>query len=222
IFVNSPSNPTGWTATKDELAEILAFARRRGLWIIADEVYARFVYEGHRAPSFYDVAEVDEDRILFVNTFSKNWAMTGWRMGWLAAPPVLGQVIENLIQYSNSGVATFMQRAGVVALEEGEPLIQQHVERARRSRSILCEGLAATGRVRFAPPPGAFYLFFAIEGEPDTRRLGLRLVDEANLGLAPGDAFGSAGRGYLRFCFARVDTEVAEATRRLADWLGRR
>ncbi len=218
IFLNSPSNPSGWTATRDELAAILAFARERGLWIVADEVYHRFYFAGTRSPSFYDLAD-SEDHVLFVNTFSKNWAMTGWRVGWLAAPPSVGQTIENLVQYSTSGVAAFMQRAGVVALDEGEDFIALQVERARQSRDIVCAGLAATGRVRFAEPEGAFYLFFAVDGESDTRRLGLRLVDEANIGVAPGDAFGEAGKGFLRLCFARSPEQIAEATRRLVTWL---
>src|SRR5690606_23276364 len=128
------ANPTGWTASEEELAAILRFARSRGLWIIADEVYSRFVYDGSpRAPSFYDVAE-RSDQILYVNTFSKNWAMTGWRIGWLAAPEPLGKVIENLIQYSTSGVAAFMQRAAIAALEEGEEFARGQVERAQRGR----------------------------------------------------------------------------------------
>jgi aspartate/methionine/tyrosine aminotransferase len=218
IFLNSPSNPSGWTATRDELAAILAFARERGLWIVADEVYHRFYFAGARSPSFYDLADAEE-LVLFVNTFSKNWAMTGWRIGWLAAPPSVGQTIENLVQYSTSGVAAFMQRAGVVALDEGEDFIALQVERARQSRDIVCAGLAATGRVRFAEPEGAFYLFFAVDGETDTRRLGLRLVDEANIGVAPGDAFGEAGKGFLRLCFARSPEQIEEATRRLVAWL---
>ncbi|MBP0651186.1 aminotransferase class I/II-fold pyridoxal phosphate-dependent enzyme, partial [Mycobacterium tuberculosis] len=88
------------------------------LWIVADEVYSRFVYDGFRAPAFHDIA-APEDRILYVNTFSKNWAMTGWRLGWIEADPALGQVLENLVQYSMSGVAVFIQRAGVVALDDG-------------------------------------------------------------------------------------------------------
>jgi aspartate/methionine/tyrosine aminotransferase len=220
IFLNSPSNPSGWTATRDELAAILAFARQRGLWIVADEVYHRFFYAGARSPSFYDLADA-EDHVLFVNTFSKNWAMTGWRIGWLAAPASVGQTIENLLQYSTSGVAAFMQRAGVVALDEGEDFIALQVERARQSRDIVCSGLAATGRVRFAEPEGAFYLFFAVDGETDTRRLGLRLVDEANIGVAPGDAFGEAGKGFLRLCFARSPEQIAEATGRLVAWLNK-
>ena len=109
IFVNSPSNPTGWTADHATLKAILDLARRRNLWIIADEIYALFHYDGLRAPSFLDIME-PEDRVLFVNTFSKNWAMTGWRTGWIKTHPALKTVFENLIQYSTSGVATFMQR----------------------------------------------------------------------------------------------------------------
>ncbi len=220
IVLNSPTNPTGWTATLEQLRAILAFARERGLWIVADEVYHRFFYAGERSPSFYDVAEPDE-RILYVNTFSKNWAMTGWRIGWLAAPPALGDAIENLIQYSTSGVAVFMQRAACVALDEGDDFLRFQVERAHAGRDIVCEGLAATGRVRFAEPEGSFYLFFAVEGESDTRSLALRLVDEANVGVAPGPTFGDAGAGFMRLCFARDAAQVREATDRLATWIAR-
>jgi aspartate/methionine/tyrosine aminotransferase len=220
IFLNSPTNPTGWTATLDNLRAILDFARLRGLWIVADEVYHRFFYDGERAPSFYDIAEPDE-RILYVNTFSKNWAMTGWRIGWLSAPPVLGAAIENLIQYSTSGVAVFMQRGATVALDEGDDFLRFQVERAHTGRDIVCSGLAATGRVRFAEPAGAFYLFFAVEGESDTRRLSLRLADEANVGVAPGSTFGAAGASHMRLCFARDTGQVREATDRLAAWVMR-
>ena len=220
IFLNSPCNPTGWTATAGELKAILDFARARGLWIIADEVYNRFYFPGDRAPSFYDAAE-PEDHILYVNTFSKNWAMTGWRVGWLSAPPALGQVIENLVQYSTSGVAAFMQRGAIAALDAGDAFIALQVERARRGRDIICAGLAASGRVRFTEPEGAFYVFFSVDGEPDTRALGLKLVDEANIGVAPGTAFGAGGEAFMRICFARSTDQMEEATRRLVDWLKR-
>jgi aspartate/methionine/tyrosine aminotransferase len=218
IFINSPCNPTGWTASREELEAILAFARQRGLWIIADEVYHRFTYAGGRAPSFWDIAE-PEDRVLFVNTFSKNWAMTGWRIGWLAAPPELGPTIENLVQYSTSGVAAFMQRAATAALDGGEAFIEEQVVRAKAGRDIVCDGLAATGRVRFAKPDGAFYLFFAVDGEADTSRLCMRLIDEALVGLAPGGTFGEAGLGFMRLCFLRDPARLREATGRLARWL---
>jgi len=216
LFLVSPSNPTGWTATHDDLRHLLALARQHGIWIVADETYARFWYgEGTRAPSFYDVI-APEDRVLFVNTFSKNWAMTGWRVGWIGANPALGQVIENMIQYSTSGVAQFMQRAAVAAIERGESFVTHMIERARRGRDLTCELLAATGRARFAPPQGAFYLFFSVDGEADTRRLAMRLIDDANVGLAPGTAFGAGGEHFLRLCYARDAAQVGTAVHRIA------
>jgi aspartate/methionine/tyrosine aminotransferase len=222
LFVVSPSNPTGWTASRDDLVRLLALARRHGLWLIADETYARFWYgEGERAPSFYDIMDAD-DRILFVNTFSKNWAMTGWRMGWIGANPALGQVIENLVQYSTSGVAQFMQRAGVAALERGESFVAHQIARARRGRDIVATALRATGRCHFAEPAGAFYLFFTVEGVTDSRAMALRLIDEANVGLAPGTAFGAGGERFLRLCFARNAEQLEVAAERLTKALAAR
>jgi aspartate/methionine/tyrosine aminotransferase len=216
IVINSPSNPTGWTASRAELEGVLALSRRHGLWIIADEIYGRFMLDGtERAPSFHDIM-ADDDKILFVQTFSKNWAMTGWRLGWIECHPSLGDTIENLIQYSSSGVATFVQRAGIAALDHGESFVQHQIARARAGRDIVCNGLAATGRVLFARPTGAFYLYFGVEGETDSTALAKRLVDEANVGLAPGRAFGPHGEGYLRLCFARKAEDLEEATARLA------
>jgi len=221
IFLNSPANPSGYVASRAELEEVLALARRHGLWIIADEIYARFHWgEGERSPSFRDVMAPD-DAILFVNTFSKNWAMTGWRMGWIEAHPSLGQVVENLIQYSTSGVPAFLQRAGVAALDQGEEFVRGQVERARQNRQVLLDALGANQRVRFAPPGGAFYFFFAVEGEADGRALALRLVDEAGIGLAPGSAFGPGGEAFLRLCFARSPDSLATAVERLVGWLRR-
>src|SRR4051794_24125303 len=148
LFVNTPSNPTGWTADRETLQAILNLAREKGLWIIADEIYALFHYGHGRAPSFLDIAEA-EDRILFVNSFSKNWAMTGWRVGWIKTHPSLQQVFENLIQYSNSGVAQFMQRGAVAALDEGDAFVAEQVERARQARDLVCGILGETGKARF-------------------------------------------------------------------------
>ncbi|WP_296583342.1 pyridoxal phosphate-dependent aminotransferase [Xanthobacter sp.] len=221
IFLNTPANPTGFVATLDDLKAVLSLARRHGLWIIADEIYGRFYYgEEARAPSFHDIMD-KEDHILFVQTFSKNWAMTGWRIGWLEAHPRLGQIIENLIQYSTSGVAAFMQRGAIAALDQGEPFVAEQIARARRGRDLVGDALLATGRVDLVKPPGAFYLFFGIEGRRDVRSLGLTLVDEANVGLAPGTAFGLGGDGFMRLCFARGDAQLAEASRRLVAWLER-
>jgi aspartate/methionine/tyrosine aminotransferase len=215
LVINSPSNPTGWTASLDELKALLALARQHGLWIIADEIYARFVYDGAaRAPSFHDIMDGD-DKILFVQTFSKNWAMTGWRLGWLEAPAYLGQTIENLIQYATSGSPVFVQRGAIAALEQGEDFVAEQIRRAREGRRIVHDGLMATGRVRMVPPAGAFYAFFAVEGRDDARELALELIDTANVGLAPGSAFGPGGTQGLRLCYARGADDLNEAVRRL-------
>ena len=225
LFVNSPANPTGWTATRDDLRAVLALARRHGLWIVADEIYGRFAFGsglmqsalGPRAPSFRDVWEPeDAERVLFVQTFSKNWAMTGWRVGWLEASAALGNVVENLVQYSTSGVPAFLQRGAVAALEDGEPFVVEQIARAAAGRRIVVEGLSRLDGVDLPAPPGAFYAFFRVRGANDARALALRLVDEANVGLAPGTAFGPGGEGFQRLCFARAEDDLAEAVRRVA------
>ena len=219
LFLNSPCNPTGWVASQELLKGVLDLARRHDLWIVADEIYALFHYgDSQRAPSFYDFAE-DDDRIIFVNSFSKNWAMTGWRVGWISAPAALGQMFENLIQYSTSGVPSFSQWGAVAALTEGRPFLNEQVARARRGRSCVLEGLQALNRVRVLPPQGAFYLFFSIEGVTDTRRFALDLVRQTGVGLAPGTAFGAGGEEYLRLCYARREDHLAEAVRRISAWL---
>jgi aspartate/methionine/tyrosine aminotransferase len=218
IFVNTPSNPTGWTADIETLRAILDFARQKNLWIIADEIYSRFYYSGPRAPSFLDVMEAD-DKIIFVNSFSKNWAMTGWRVGWIKAHPSLGQVLENLVQYSTSGVAQFMQRGAVEALDQGEEFVDMQVDRARHARDIVSAALMKTGRVRCSPPEGAFYLYFQVDGITDTRAAAKEIVDKTGVGLAPGTAFGPGGAGGFRLCFNRKLSDIEEASARLSQWL---
>lgn len=221
LVVNSPSNPTGWTATREEIEDLLGFARRHGLWIIADEIYGRFFHgDGPRAPSFHDLMQAD-DRVFFAQTFSKNWAMTGWRIGWLEAPPDLGPAIENLIQYSTSGVPVATQRAAVAAITDGEDLIRSQVDRARVNRDLLAAALRATGRLRCALPDGAFYLFCGFDGVSNSRELAFRLVDEAGIGVAPGSAFGAVGEGFVRLCYARKTEDIAEVARRIGAWLTR-
>ena len=218
LFVNTPSNPTGWVADRETLAAILSLARARGLWVVADEIYALFSYGAARAPSFLDVAG-PEDRLIFVNSFSKNWSMTGWRVGWLKIHPDLQQVFENLVQYSSSGTPAFLQRGAVAALDHGDAFVAGQVERAAKARAILCDRLAATGRVHLAPPAGAFYLFFRIDGVADSRAAAFDIIERANVGLAPGVAFGAGGEGYFRLCFHRRLDQIEEAADRLGRWI---
>ncbi|WP_337181316.1 pyridoxal phosphate-dependent aminotransferase [Shinella sp.] len=221
LFVNTPSNPTGWTATREDLASLLAIARRHDLWIMADEIYALYHYAGGRAPSFLDVME-DGDRVIFVNSFSKNWSMTGWRVGWIVAPPEIGQVLENLIQYSTSGVPQFLQQGAVVALDEGDAFVQANIDKAARNRDVFCDALIATNRVETLKPDGALYAFLKIDGVTDSRQAALDIVDRTNVGLAPGTAFGKGGELFMRACFLRDSAQVAEAADRLARYIAAR
>lgn len=220
VFVNTPANPTGWTADEATLRTILDIARDAGVFIIADEIYSRFFYAGSRAPSFHDVM-AEHDPIFFVNSFSKNWAMTGWRVGWIETNAAYGDIIENLIQYSTSGVAAFMQRGALAALEQGEPFVESQIARAGEARELFASRLQATNRVALTPPDGAFYQFFAIDGVDDTKAAAFRIVDEAGVVLAPGTAFGQSGHRFLRACFHRRLDEVEAAADRLVDWIGR-
>ena len=199
LVINSPANPTGWTATREELASILEIARARGLWIVSDEIYARFVWDervmvGSRAASFHDVMRPG-DRVMFVQTLSKNYAMTGWRIGWLEAPAELGQTIENLVQYSTSGTPVFVQRAAIAALDHGEGFVAHQVTRARRGRAIVSEALSAYNSVRLRPrPPAGFYAFFGSCRAPIRQAVAAANRRRGECRARPGSAFG-AGPG---------------------------
>ncbi|MCK8778826.1 pyridoxal phosphate-dependent aminotransferase [Rhizobium sp. NTR19] len=221
LFINSPSNPTGWTATLDDLKAVLELARKHGLWIIADEIYGLYHFNGGRAPSFMDVMEPD-DRIIFANSFSKNWCMTGWRVGWMVAPAETGQTLTNLIQYSTSGVAQFMQQGAIAALDHGDDFIRTNIERARTSRDILCDALIATNRVETRKPDGALYAFLKIDGVADSRAEAFRIVDETGVGMAPGTAFGPGGAAFMRACYLRDPGQIEDAAQRLSDYIRRR
>lgn len=219
IFVNSPGNPTGATLEEHELATILAFARERGLWVVADEVYGRMTYDGRaHAPSMLAIAE-PEDRLLVTNTFSKNWSMTGWRCGWVVAPPSMGAVWDNLLQYGTTGATTFVQHAAIVALDEGEPHVAALREQLGRSRDSIVQALAGLPGLRMAPPAGAFYLFFSLEGLRDSRRFAFDLLESQRVALAPGVAFTSAGEGWLRLCFGVSSATLEVAGARLREFI---
>jgi aspartate/methionine/tyrosine aminotransferase len=215
LLVNAPNNPTGWTLAREEQEAILAHCRRHGIWIITDDVYERLYYAGDAAPSFLELADV-ADRVVSTNSFSKAWLMTGWRLGWIAAPPALVPELGKLIEYNTSCAPAFVQRAGVVALTEGEPTVQHLRARLRAARDLLVGQLAALGRIEVASPPGAMYVFFRVEGIPDSLDFCRRLVREARLGLAPGSAFGPEGDGFVRWCLAAAPEKLAEGVRRLA------
>ena len=216
LFLNSPNNPTGWTLSREAQRTVLEHCRRHGIWLIADDAYERLYFgEGRAAPSFLELAEPGE-RLISANTFSKSWLMTGWRLGWLVAPAGLTADLGKLIEYNTSCAPAFVQRAGIAALTEGEPLVARTRERFRSARDFLVCELRKVKGVEVAVPEGAMYAFFRIDGMADSLAFCKRLVREQGLGLAPGSAFGPEGEGYVRWCFAASEARLAEGVARLS------
>jgi aspartate/methionine/tyrosine aminotransferase len=215
LYLNSPNNPTGWTVTLEEQRAILEHCRRHGIWILADDAYERLYYgEGGVAPSFLDIAE-EGDRVISANTFSKSWLMTGWRLGWLVVPRGLVADLGKLVEYNTSCAPVFVQRAGIVAIKEGEPIIARSLSRYRKARNLLISELKKIDQVEVAIPDGTMYAFLRIKSVSDSLAFCKQLVREQGLGLAPGSAFGPEGEGVVRWCFAASEEKLAEGVARL-------
>jgi aspartate/methionine/tyrosine aminotransferase len=215
LYLNSPNNPTGWTISRDQQRAILEHCRRHGIWIFADDAYERLYYEGNNvAPSFLDLADPGE-RVISTNTFSKSWLMTGWRLGWAVVPAALEADLGKLIEYNTSCAPVFVQRAGLAAVTQGEPVIARTLERFRKARDFLVKELQATPGVDVALPSGTMYAFFRVRGMTDSLAFCKKLVTGVGLGLAPGSAFGPEGEGYVRWCFAASEDKLVEGVARL-------
>src|SRR3989338_2593266 len=214
MMIVSPNNPTGWVMPAEDIKTVLEFARARDIWIIADEVYGRTMHDISKAPSFLDYAE-DDDLLYVVNSFSKTWAMTGWRLGWLIGPRDSEDKIRDVILYENMGPPTFTQHAGIVALRHGEEFLQSQKELWKNNQKIVVDALSKFPRVYMVKSPAAFYAFFKVEGETDSFALARRMIDEVGVSLAPGGAFGKGFNDYLRLCFAAKPEVLIEALRRL-------
>ncbi|GIX15073.1 MAG: aminotransferase [Paracoccaceae bacterium] len=221
IMFSSPSNPSGWTASREELSALIEFSRRTGVWIIADEVYNRLFDGAEAAPSILALA-TPEDRALSVNSFSKAWAMTGWRVGWLSHPPAVQARLGAMTQYVNSGTAAFVQAGAEAALRHGEGLVAEIRARCRAGMDAAWAALGGVNAVRLGPKPaGGMYAFFRIEGMEDSAEACRLILERARVGLAPGYMFGAPARAYLRMCVCRDTAQIAEAAERIATALRR-
>ena len=222
LIVNAPNNPTGWTLTRQEQEQILDHCRQTGTWILADEVYERLYYEPSSngcAPSFLDIAAPD-DRLVVVHSFSKSFLMTGWRLGWLVMPPDMTPQISKLIEFNTSCASVFTQRAGIAALHHTHEITPSVVAHLKLCRDTLIPLLQAVPGVQVAPARGGMYAFFKLAGHPDSLQTAKRLVLEAGLGLAPGEAFAPEAQGWLRWCFASRDLQrLVQGVDRLQRWL---
>jgi aspartate/methionine/tyrosine aminotransferase len=220
VVVNSPGNPTGWVMPQAQWNELLAHCRRHGIWLVADDAYERIVFDGSaHAPGVLGQVEPDE-RFISANTFSKTWTMTGWRLGWLVAPRAFIANIAKMVEFNTSCAPTFVQRAGIAAIRDGDALIAQTVARLKGARDLLVRRLRAAPGVEVAAPPGSMYLFFRIPGiSDDSLACAKKMVADVGLGLAPGIAFGPEGEGYLRWCFAATHGLIEQGVERLASFL---
>ena len=199
-------------------AELLAFCRQRGIWLIADEVYARIVYDRPHAPSFLELAGPD-DPLIVINSFSKAWSMTGWRLGWFTAPASLGEVFEKMNEYNIAGPTSFAQFGAVAALNQGEDYVRGLVQRYGTARDLVQQRLGGFRQVRLARPDAAFYAFFAVDGMRDSLAFCKEVLQRTEVGLAPGIAFGPAGEGWIRLCFASSIERLRQAMDRLQPML---
>jgi aspartate/methionine/tyrosine aminotransferase len=218
IVVNSPSNPTGWMLTPDEQRALYDLAEEHDLVILADEVYERLVYDMPSAPSFARIA-ANRDRVVVVNSFSKTYCMTGWRLGWAQASEHIVHQLFKAAEFITSNAAAMVQQAGIVALREGEPYLRALRDHYAERRAQTLEALSAMPGVWVMEPQGAFYVFFSVDGVADSTAFATRLLQDTGLALTPGAAFGAAGEGYLRLCFAASEATVSDGLARLRTFL---
>ncbi|MFN0169976.1 MAG: pyridoxal phosphate-dependent aminotransferase [Bryobacteraceae bacterium] len=222
LLYTSPSNPLGWVAAVDEQAKLLAFARRHGLWLLADEVYDRLFYAGSRlgepVPSILKLATRD-DAVIVAHSFSKTYCMTGWRLGWLVARRDLATKAAQLNEFVVSHAASFVQKAGEVALRQGEEEIVRQLTQLKANRDFCLQALSGLSGVTVPRPDGAFYLFPRVDGLEDSFEFCRRLLVEKRVGLAPGVAFGAGGEGSIRICYAADRGVLEPAMERLAAFL---
>ena len=218
IYINSPCNPTGWIIPESTLETLLAFCRERDIVLISDEVYHRNVYDGEVAPSLMTLAD-DEDPVIIVNGFSKAWAMTGWRLGWMVAPARYATQIAVLSECFNTGAPSIMQFGGIAALEDGEDLVQSLRAQYAGGREIVMEVLGDHPRIDLSRPEGAFYAFPRVRDMGSSLEFAEGLLREKDVGVAPGYTFGPGNEEHFRICFAQSHARLREALERIVAYV---
>lgn len=219
LIVNSPSNPTGWVVSEDEQRALLELAEQHDLTLLADEVYERLIYDGRAvAPSFARFA-IDRDRLIVVNSFSKTYNMTGWRLGWAQGSAPVIKAMYTAVEFMTSSPPAMIQQAGIVALRDGEPSVAALREHYRQRRDQVTRALAELPGVTLPEPQGSFFAFLKLRTATDSSAFTAALVRETGVALAPGAAFGRDGEGYIRICFASTEDTVGRAMEKLKHFL---
>ncbi|MHA1569308.1 MAG: pyridoxal phosphate-dependent aminotransferase [Alphaproteobacteria bacterium] len=216
LIVASPSNPAGTMLGRDELSALAVYCADAGIRLVSDEIYHGITY-GRDAVTALAVS----DQAIVINSFSKYYSMTGWRLGWMVVPEDMVRAIECLAQNLFISPPSLSQHAGVAAFECGEEL-DANVAHYARNRDILLAGLPKAGLARLAPADGAFYLYADVSHlTEDSRLFCQRMLSEAGIAATPGVDFDRArGHGFVRFSFAGATAEIETAVRRLREWLG--
>ena len=214
LVVNSPSNPTGWMITEAEQRAVAAIAERHDIVILSDEVYERLAFDQPIAPSLARTVE-DEDRLIVVNSFSKTYNMTGWRLGWAQSSEPVVRALYKAAEFITSNPTAIVQQAGIAALRDGEAYVRQLREHYVHRRDQVAETLRSLPGVTLPEPQGAFYAFPRIDGLEDSTAFTSELLRRTGVALAPGVAFGESGEGFVRMCFAASEGTVGEALARI-------
>lgn len=222
IFVNSPCNPTGWVMKAAEQRELVAFCRDANVLLIADEVYHRTIFNGDdKAPSFLEIIE-DDDPVVVINSFSKAWAMTGWRIGWVVAPKRHVITWTALSECFNTGATVFAQLGAEAALARGDGFVRELQAQYLAGRQLVDQALGQHPLFNYDSPEGAFYVFPSVKGLTDSLTFVKDLLAEADVGLAPGYTFGPGNETHFRLCFAHSHERLEEGLARLVSFTERR
>lgn len=220
IFVNSPCNPTGWVMSETEQRKLLDFARSEQVLIIADEVYHRTVFDGDHAPSFLPLAR-ENDPLVVVNGFSKAWAMTGWRIGWVVAPLRHEIHWTALSECFNTTTNVFSQLGAVAALEQGEDFVAEQQRQFKRGRELVDAAFGNHSLIDYVSPEGAFYAFPRVRGCSDSLAFAEGVLAEEDVGVAPGYTFGPGNDAHFRICFAQSPERLEEGLARIVRYVER-
>jgi len=218
IVLNSPGNPTGGVIPFADLKHIAEQACKHNCWVLSDEIYTQLVYDGTTAHS---IAEVDgmPERTVLVDGFSKTYAMTGWRLGYMIAPPALAERLELLITHAAGCSAAFTQYAGMEALTGPQDFVAEMVAEYQQRRDRILELVNAIPGVHAQKPQGAFYLFPNVRSYGlSSKEIAMRLINEAGVAVLAGSDFGAEGEGYIRLVYAVSMEMIEEGLEKIAAW----
>jgi aspartate aminotransferase len=215
IILNSPSNPTGSVATYEDIKCIADIAKDHDLLVLTDEIYEKILFEGKH----YSIGAEEDmfERTITVNGFSKAFAMTGWRLGWLVAPKHLLIEISKIQQHSITSCTSFAQKGGVVALTGDQASILEMVDEFKRRRELVIDRLNAIDGLSCFKPKGAFYAFFKFDFDMTSDEFTSYVLENAFVVLTPGSAFGTGGEGFVRMSYAASEEKLNKGLDKLED-----